>query len=283
MNTCFFVSDLHGKMSRYEALFKIVRKEKPDFVFIGGDLLPHTPHGQTGNGDDAFIHEFLLPKFRALKEKMDCAYPEFFIIPGNDDQGVLFRQMESGETGELWRNLHNKCIVIGKYRFYGYACVPPTPFMNKDWDRFDVSHEIEKGCIAPADGYFSLPPDHDPATDTIASDLIKLVNNDAPDFGVFLFHSPPYNTHLDLASIHSDGKPSVVHAGSKAIRNFIDENQPYLTLHGHIHESAGISGEWKQKLGRTISFSAAHLGPELALITFELHDPASASRRILKT
>lgn len=283
MNTCFFVSDLHGKMSRYEALMKMIRKEKPDFVFMGGDLLPHTPHGQLSNGDDAFIHGFLLPKFNALKKKMDCAYPEIFIIPGNDDQKLLFRQMEQGETDELWRNLHNKCIVIGKYRLYGYACVPPTPFLNKDWDRFDISDEIEKGCIAPIDGYFSVPPDHDPAKDTIETDLKQLVNNDTLDCGVFLFHSPPYNTQLDLAAFHSDGNPLVVHAGSKAIRNFIDEKQPYLTLHGHIHESAGISGQWKQTLGRTLSFSAAHHGPELALITFELHDPASASRRLLKT
>ena len=177
MNTCFFVSDLHGKMSRYEALFKIIRKEKPDFVFMGGDLLPHTPHGQTGNGDDAFIHGFLVPKFKALKDKMDCEYPEIFIIPGNDDHEILFRQMELGETGELWRNLHNKCIVIGKYRLYGYACVPPTPFMNKDRDRLDISDEIEKGCIAPADGYFSTPPVHDPAKASIEADLKQLSND----------------------------------------------------------------------------------------------------------
>jgi len=283
MNTCFFVSDLHGKMSRYEALFKMIRKEKPDFVFMGGDLLSHTPHGQTGNGDDAFIHGFLLPKFKALKEKMDCAYPEIFIIPGNDDQQIVFRQMEVGEAGELWRNLHNKCIVIGKYRLYGYACVPPTPFMNKDWDKLDISDEIENGCIAPADGYFSIPSAHDPALATIETDLKLLVNDDNVDFGVFLFHSPPFNTQLDLAAIQRDGYPPVVHAGSKAIRNFIDQKQPFITLHGHIHESAGISGQWKQSLGHTLSFSAAHHGPELALITFELQDPASASRRLVKT
>ena len=283
MNTCFFVSDLHGKMSRYEALLKMIRKEKPDFVFMGGDLLPHTPHGQLSNGDDAFIHGFLLPKFKALKEKMDCAYPEIFIIPGNDDQKLLFRQMEQGETDDLWRSLHNKCIVIGKYRLYGYACVPPTPFINKDWDRLDVSDEIESGCIAPSDGFFSLPPAHDPSRATIEADLKLLVNDDNLDFGVFLFHSPPFNTQLDLAAIHHDGRTTVVHAGSKAIRNFIEQNQPYITLHGHIHESAGISGQWKQLLGRTLSFSAAHHGPELALITFELQDPASASRRMVKT
>lgn len=283
MNTCFFVSDLHGKMSRYEALFKIIRKEQPDFVFLGGDLLPHTPHGQSSSATEAFIHGFLLRKFRQLKDKMDCAYPEIFMIPGNDDPKCIFRQMEQGEKDDLWRNLHNNCIVMGKYRLYGYACVPPTPFRNKDWDKFDISDEIEKGCIAPAEGYFSEPPGYDPVTATIASDLSILAGRDELDFGVFLFHSPPFNTQLDMAEVYRDGWRQVVHAGSKAIRNFIDQKQPYITLHGHIHESAGISGHWKQLLGRTLSLSAAHHGPELALITFELHNPASANRRLLKT
>ena len=35
-----FVSDLHGKKRRYNTLFKIIEKEKPDSIFLGGDLLP---------------------------------------------------------------------------------------------------------------------------------------------------------------------------------------------------------------------------------------------------
>ena len=69
MNTCLFVSDLHGKMSRYEALFKLIKKEKPDFVFIGGDLLPHRSKNQNEKQDDAddFINGFLFRKFSLLK------------------------------------------------------------------------------------------------------------------------------------------------------------------------------------------------------------------------
>lgn len=288
MNTCIFVSDLHGKMSRYEALFKIINKEKPDFVFIGGDLLPHRKieSGKTSNDGIDFVNDFLIPKFEKLKKKMDCAFPDIFLIPGNDDHKLVFDKIIAGEKNDLWRNLHNHCIVIGKYRFYGYACVPPTPFRIKDWDRFDVSKKVEIGCIAPADGYHSLPPDHDPENDTIQNDLQVLTNDDTMEFGMFLFHSPPYQTMLDHASLHTvdtDQPSATVNVGSKAIRNFIDEKQPYITMHGHIHESAHNTGEWKQKLGRTWSFSAAHDGPELALIKFELNDPLSVTRRLIKT
>ena len=38
---CFFVSDLHGKIDRYQKLFSFIKTEKPAAVFIGGDLFPH--------------------------------------------------------------------------------------------------------------------------------------------------------------------------------------------------------------------------------------------------
>lgn len=288
MNTCLFVSDLHGKMSRYEALFKIIKKEKPDFVFMGGDLLPHRSiqSGQSKVGEIDFIRDFMIRKFDKLKETMDCAYPDIFLIPGNDDLKILFDTVAEGEKTDLWRNLHNHCVVIGKYRFYGYGCVPPTPFRIKDWDRFDISKKIEIGCIVPADGYHSLPPDHDPENDTIQNDLQVLTSDDNMEFSVFLFHSPPYLTMLDHATLHTidpDQQSAIINAGSKAIRGFIDEKQPYVTMHGHIHESTRITGEWKQAIGRTWSFSAAHDGPELAVIKFELSDLLSATRRLIKT
>ena len=280
MNSCFFVSDLHGKMSRYVALFKLIKKEKPDFVFIGGDLLPHRNFKALKlAGESNFFNDFLLRKLGELRDKMDCNYPEIYLIPGNDDLKSDFLSAADGEKEGLWRNIHNQCVVIGKYRLYGYACVPPTPFRNKDWEKYDISKEIAPGSITLSNGFYSLPPDHDTENDTIQHDIEKLANEDNLEYGIFLFHSPPYESSLDLAET---GSGIYQHVGSKAIRNFIDEKQPYLTMHGHIHESARISGEWKQTVGRTVTVSAAHDGPELALVKFELHNVHSAIRTIIK-
>lgn len=280
MNLCFFVSDLHGKMSRYEALFRLIKKEKPDFVFIGGDLLPHRRFKNANvTGEDNFLTDFLARKLSTLRDKLDCNYPEIFLIPGNDDHKSDFAAAAEGKKEGLWQNIHDQCVVIGKYRLYGYACVPPTPFRNKDWDRYDISKAVAPGCIAPPDGYYSMPPAHDPENATIQQDIRKLVNDDDLENGIFLFHSPPFDTALDMAAT---GFSKYEHVGSKAIRQFVETKQPYLTLHGHIHESAGISGEWRQTIGRTQMFSAAHDGPELALIKFELHDVHSATRIIVK-
>ena len=67
---------------------------------------------------------------------------------------------------------------------------------------------------------------------------------------MFLFHTPPYNTGLDRAAL--DGKKVNyvdldVHVGSIAVRRFIESRQPLLTLHGHIHESARITGSGKNE------------------------------------
>ena len=63
--------------------------------------------------------------------------------------------------------------------------------------------------------------------------------------------------------------------------DFIEERQPLLTLHGHVHESASLTGVWREHLGRTLAMSAAHDGPELALVRFDLEDPETAARDLI--
>jgi len=78
-----------------------------------------------------------------------------------------------------------------------------------------------------------------------------------------------------------DHAPLDVHVGSVAIRRFIEERQPLVTLHGHIHESARLTGSWREQIGRTHCLSAAHDRPELALVRFDPSDAAGATRALL--
>jgi hypothetical protein len=52
-------------------------------------------------------------------------------------------------------------------------------------------------------------------------------------------------------------------------------------LHGHVHESARLTGEWRDQLGRTHCLSAAHDGGELALVRFDLESPGQATRALI--
>jgi Icc-related predicted phosphoesterase len=119
---------------------------------------------------------------------------------------------------------------------------------------------------------------------TIAQDLQRLTGDDDLTDATFLFHTPPYKTALDRAALDGqfvDHVPLDVHVGSIAVRRFIEERQPRLTLHGHIHESARLTGSWQDRIGETLLLGAAHDGPELALVKFDLEDPAGATRELI--
>jgi Icc-related predicted phosphoesterase len=115
-------------------------------------------------------------------------------------------------------------------------------------------------------------------------DLDRLAGTHAVGDSVWLFHSPPHKTALDRAALDGvmvDHAPVDVHVGSIAIRRFIEARQPLVTLHGHIHESARLTGHWWERIGRTYAFSAAHDGPELSLVRFDPNDPANATRELI--
>lgn len=280
---CFFVSDLHGKVDRYEKLIKHIKAVRPKAMFIGGDILPNLSSFIQAEYDD-FIVDYLIPAFKELKKELKDQYPKVFMILGNDDPKVEEEKILKGQQDDLWDYLHNKKTDFNGYTFYGYANIPPTPFLLKDWERYDVSQYVDPGCVHPTEGMRSFEEKDDIKFATIAKDLKVLAGEDNLERSIFLFHSPPYKTKLDRAALDDvmiDHVPADVHVGSIAIQRFIEEKQPLLTLHGHIHESSRITGSWKDKIGETILFSAAIEPPELAIVVFDLEQLESAERLVI--
>ena len=68
-------------------------------------------------------------------------------------------------------------------------------------------------------------------------------------------HAPPYDTQLDVApkidwdTLTVQGQDTA-HVGSTAVREIIDQFQPLLSLHGHIHESRAAV-----RIGRTLAIN----------------------------
>ena len=239
-------------------------------------------HADTGHAD--FVIDYLVPSFTKLRDALDREYPSLFVILGNDDpryeeSGIL----EAAKNG-LWSYMHGRKAAFADFNVYGYACVPPTPFLLKDWERYDVSRYFDPGCIPPEEGWRSVATgESDVKWGTIAKDLDSIVNDNSMERAIFLFHTPPYDTPLDRAAL--DGKMHEhvaldVHVGSIAVRRFIERRQPLLTLHGHVHEAASLTGAWKTKLGRTVCINGAYDGPELALVRFDPESPDDASRQV---
>ncbi|MGD8538281.1 MAG: metallophosphoesterase [Candidatus Aminicenantes bacterium] len=285
--TCFFVSDLHGSYARYQKLFEEIRKDLPQAVFIGGDILPGAHHIFTASEKEGnnFIEHFLQKKFAELKAEIKEAYPRIFIILGNDDSRSEEKYVVNTHKLGIWEYIHNKKSKFKDYSIYGYSFIPPSPFLLKDWEKYDVSRYVDPGSVSPEEGFRSVNvPRNEIKHSTISEDLKLLVGNEDLRRAIFLFHAPPYKTKLDRAALDDkkiDHVPLDVHVGSVAIQRFIEERQPLLTLHGHIHESARITKSWKDRIGNTRLFSAAYDGPELALVRFDLEDLNKATRQLL--
>jgi Icc-related predicted phosphoesterase len=64
---------------------------------------------------------------------------------------------------------------------------------------------------------------------------------------IAVLHPPPYRSGLDDAPMLSDDLSMTLTAdgvamgpvGSTAVRDFVEETQPLLALHGHVHEGRG--------------------------------------------
>jgi Icc-related predicted phosphoesterase len=278
---CLFVSDLHGQSEKYRTLFCIISEETPDAVLFGGDLLPlHIPQDLSM---ETYIKDIIFSPIREIKKKTRNT-TRFFIILGNDDPRIYEHIFIDADAKGTISYVHEKTIPWKHHHITGYAYVPPTPFLLKDWERYDVSRSIDVGAVSPEEGRRTLSVSLDEIRYATITDDLETLSKKAPvEDTIFLFHSPPYNSLLDV--IDTKGKmidlaPLDTHIGSIAIQRFITEKQPFVTLHGHAHESARLTGHWKQRFGKTYSFCAAHDGPELAVVRFDTEDLSNATREL---
>jgi Icc-related predicted phosphoesterase len=76
-----------------------------------------------------------------------------------------------------------------------------------------------------------------------------------PRKSVFMIHVPPHDSGLDTAPLLDENLRPTISAGdvlrgpvgSTAVRRIIEDYQPLLAIHGHIHESGG-----ERKIGKTL-------------------------------
>ncbi len=281
--SCFLVSDLHGRVARYESLLAVAAAERPDVIFMAGDLLPH--RWSSLERDDSLFMNYLVDWVHRLRPPSAGSSPRLVLILGNDDERAAEAGLVAGDERGDWCYVHGRTLDLGGWTVAGYAHVPPTPFLLKDWERYDVGRYVDPGCVSPEVGYRTVPVDERAIeTRTIAADLEALAEGADPDRLILLAHSPPYRTCLDRADLDGqsvDHAPLDVHVGSVGLRRVIEDRQPALTLHGHIHEAARLTGSWRDTIGRTRCFTGAHDGPELALVRFDLDDLEGATRELL--
>src|SRR4030043_1350592 len=250
-----YTSDLHGETQLYNELLELSIASSAKIIALGGDLLPSFPPSKRYEdmipNQNIFVDQFLIPFFKKILETTSVR--QIFLIPGNWDIGYpyLFRKLVEGIIDLSQKNYRLK----NGYELIGYPFVPPTPFRPKDYEQIDdreapwppqknpsyIRSSDQTDQLIPIDPFLYLR-----GRETIGEDLDRLPKPLHPKRAIYVMHSPPFGTRLDLIR---GGKS----AGSRSIKTFIEKNQPLLTLHGHIHESPELSGTYVDRIGETFS------------------------------
>ncbi|MGI9048245.1 MAG: metallophosphoesterase family protein [Rubrobacteraceae bacterium] len=177
---------------------------------------------------DKLFHQEMLGTverwMRMAEERLEGTGIECFVSPGNDDQ---FEVDEVISAAKGVRLAEGEVVEFGEFQMVSTGWANRTP-----WDTYREEDEKD-----------------------LAERLKKMTSRVTapPERTIYNFHCPPYQSGLDDApEITEDMRPkdagrSTMPVGSKAVREAIEEGEPTLALHGHIHEARGNA-----RIGRTL-------------------------------
>ncbi len=154
---------------------------------------------------------------------------DVFVMPGNDDPWSC----DAVIAGAAHVTACDERVVwVGNHEMISCAYANPTPWNSP--------RELDEDAL-----YTKLRG--------LAEEV------ESPATAIFNLHVPPHNSGLDTANemnpdltlVFKSGQPNPVPVGSTAVRQIIEEYQPLLALHGHIHESRG-----EARIGRTLCINS---------------------------
>ena len=151
-----------------------------------------------------------------------------FLMPGNDDPAGVDTSIEKATRVEA---CDDRIVEFDSHQMISLGYSNRTPF--------DSPRELDEDELYRR-------------VDTLAAQI------DDHARSIFNLHVPPYDSTLDTAAeldddlsvVMSGSEPKLIPVGSTAVRELIERYQPMLSLHGHVHESAGAT-----RIGRTLAIN----------------------------
>jgi Icc-related predicted phosphoesterase len=219
------------KMSTEEELEALIR----DCEILGYYSHVFTPEEyeefkSSTEAQDELFKELILERLRhwvaLAEERLGDRDVSLYLMPGNDDipevDGIL-------DSSDIVVNADNRVIRISdehEMLSVGYANITP----------FDCPRDVPEATIKEQ-------------IDVLASQVQDM------ETCIFNLHCPPLGTQIDKApQLDDELRPRIGMQGVEmesvgciAVREAIEEYQPLLGLHGHIHESKGV-----ERIGRTL-------------------------------
>jgi Icc-related predicted phosphoesterase len=274
MRVCL-ASDFHGSRTLYEQLGELLRREGPDLVILGGDMLPDGEEHDPDGTQAAWVRTELASWVDGVR----AALPRLAIAccMGNHD----WRRSEEAlraeqDAGRLTLLEMRRVWVYAGVGFVGCPFSPPSPHFVKDYERLDTAAdglpEFECAVLATGDdGIRALTVEqHFRRNPTIEAELAALATPDPP--WMLVAHAPPYDTRLDRLPNLDDP------IGSKAVRRFIESRRPLCGLHGHVHESPEVTGAYCDDVGGVPCINPGQGHEQLHAVLFDSEQPRASLR-----
>lgn len=201
------------------------------YPWVADEIEVARAHNDAAFRDDLFETVMLdeLRRWISLADERMAEYGiDVFVMPGNDDPWICDDVLEAAAHVQA---CDGRIVRVGSHEMISCAYSNPTPWSSP--------RELDEDAL-----YARL------------RDLTDGLED--PASAIFNLHVPPHASGLDTANeMNPDltmryvgGQPHPIPVGSTAVRQIIEEVQPLLALHGHIHESRG-----EVRIGRTLAIN----------------------------
>lgn len=277
-----FATDLHGSESAFRKFVNAAVEFKADIALLGGDLTGKTlvPVLPSNGG---YTAEFMGRQLKAESEpelaelertiRLAGRYPfrtttkdtERMREQPEEVDRVFLEAMRASVQG--WFDLAAERLAPRGIRMFAIAGNDDPRGLDEVLEGHEFVESVDRMLaeIAPdieVVGFsganrtpWNSPREYDEQEiHAILEEEIGRIR--APERSIWNIHVPPRNSGLDtcpevrpdLTVVSDGGEPRLHGAGSSAVRELIEQYQPMLSVHGHIHESRGIG-----KLGKTVA------------------------------
>ena len=276
----FFATDIHGSEICWRKFLNSGEHYQADVIVLGGDMTGKALVPVIHDGGDRWHATLLENREELVGDDAVAAFEEAVVRRGYYPfRATPDEVRELHENEEKWHTLFAEqmlrtverwmAIADEKLAGTGRACFV-CPGNDDQFDVDDViaqaKHvQLAEGQVVEVDGYqmastgWSNPTPWETYREEDEPQLgerIRAVVGQVtapPERTIFSLHCPPYASKLDEApqlteqmDLKEAGR-STIPGGSKAVREVIEEFQPVLGLHGHIHEARGST-----RIGKTL-------------------------------